>query len=337
MNAISGRGNAQILRDFRKVAKSHARTFTEAKDHVFDLLGRQQNAESGRFREELLRSFLAKLLPTAVSVDTGFIYGFEEVETSKQLDIIIWHRAAHAPVYDAGQFVIVPPESVIAVISVKNRMTPLKLRHGLDNLLSVAFLDAKFRRSILTRNQKRMPAIAKFLVFYSQPQCTKNILPTIQEFYADVLAKQSELVRVIVPPLQRIEPLELDYENWEEVRRVYPRLITTIEEGPANYTQGWGPPDDTFGQGTYGPNLRRLPFIYRHETKITTGFEKLMFRLLEAVFHTLESPGLSLLSAWGDLNPATGFRSSDAEETVETEGVPLLNPENLARFEEGDG
>jgi hypothetical protein len=62
----------------------------ETKSHIFDLLGRQQNAESGRFREELLRSFLSKLLSTSVSVDTGFIYGFEQVETSKQLDIIIW-------------------------------------------------------------------------------------------------------------------------------------------------------------------------------------------------------------------------------------------------------
>jgi hypothetical protein len=308
----------------------------EAKDHVFDLLGRQQNAESGRFREELLRGFLTKLLPTAVSVDTGFIYGFEEVETSKQLDIIIWYRAAHAPVYDAGQFVIVPPESVIAVISVKSRMTPQELRHGLENLLSVAALDAKFRRSILTRNQRRLPAIAKFLVFYSQPQSTENIFPTIQEFYANVLAQRSDLASVIVPPLQRVDPLKLDYENWEEVRRVYPRLITTIEEGPANYTQGWGPPEDTYGQGVYGPNLRRLPFMYRHDTKITTAFEKLIFRLLEVVFYALESTGLSLLSAWGDLNPATGFRSGDVEETVETEGVPLLNPENLAPLAGGD-
>jgi hypothetical protein len=77
--------------------------------------------------------------------------------------------------------------------------------------------------------------------------------------------------------------------------------------------------------------------MYRHETKITTAFEKLIFRLLEVVFDTLESPGLSLLSAWGDLNPATGFRPDDAEETVETEGVPLLNFNNLAPLEGGNG
>ncbi|MDD2467254.1 MAG: hypothetical protein PHI97_24975 [Desulfobulbus sp.] len=326
-----------VLPEFRKVAKSYSKSFMETKNHVFDLLGRQQNAESGRFREELLRSFLSKLLPTSVSVDTGFIYGFEQVETSKQLDIIIWHRAVHSPVYDAGQFVIVPPESVIAVISVKSKMTSKELDHGLDNLLSVVPLDLKFRRFIYPKTGKPMPPIMKFLVFYSQPDSIKAILPRIQNFYANALQLRSDFTASIIPSLQRINPFDVDLEIWDDLRRIYPCLITTIENGGANFFQGWGPPDDIYGQGVYGPGLRRLPYMYRQSTNITTGLEKFMYYLLESIYRVLESPGLSLLSAWGDLNPATGTRGGDPFETLESEGVPLLDCDKLPQINSIEG
>src|SRR5664280_208699 len=95
-----------VQRNFRRVAGSYIDLFLAAKDHVSNLLGSSQNAESGRFREELLRSFLRSILPSALSVDSGFIYGFEKVATSRQLDLIIWHKAAHSPIYDAGTMVI---------------------------------------------------------------------------------------------------------------------------------------------------------------------------------------------------------------------------------------
>ena len=56
----------------------------------FFLLGRKQAYSSGVFRESLLKNFIIKLMPDSVSVDSGFIYGFEEYENSRQLDIIIW-------------------------------------------------------------------------------------------------------------------------------------------------------------------------------------------------------------------------------------------------------
>lgn len=73
--------------------------------------------------------------------------------------------------------------------------------------------------------------------------------------------------------------------------------------------------------------------MYRHEAKSTTAFEKFVFHLLEAVFYTLESPSLSLLSAWGNLHPVTGVALYDATETLEKGGVSLLDHQNLAPFE----
>src|SRR5512135_3142002 len=74
------------LKTFRKVGKSFVEEFLNAKDHVHQLLEGKQRLESGRFREELLMSFLRRILPKSVSVDTGFIYGFEKMENSRQLD-----------------------------------------------------------------------------------------------------------------------------------------------------------------------------------------------------------------------------------------------------------
>ncbi len=82
----------QILNDFRRVASAHVEEFLLRKDHVLRLLGPRQNPESG-----LIREFLRKLLPGSVGVDTGFVYGFEQVGTSDQLDVIIWITAATLP------------------------------------------------------------------------------------------------------------------------------------------------------------------------------------------------------------------------------------------------
>ena len=82
-----------------------------------DLLGAAHNYESGIFREGLLREFLRDILPKALEVGSGFIYGFDEVPTSGQLDVVIWDSSHHSPVYRTTEFVIVPPEAVVSVIS----------------------------------------------------------------------------------------------------------------------------------------------------------------------------------------------------------------------------
>jgi hypothetical protein len=79
----------QILQNFRRVAKTYVHRFESMRDHVRDLLGSAHNYESGIFREGLLREFLRGILPKSLEVNTGFIYGFDEVPTSGQLDVII--------------------------------------------------------------------------------------------------------------------------------------------------------------------------------------------------------------------------------------------------------
>ena len=113
-----------------------------------------------------------------------------------------------------------PTESVIAVISVKSKMTLKELDHGLDNLLNVVPLDLKFRRFIHPRTEKPIPPIMKFLVFYAQPDSIKPILSRIQKFYANALNSRRDFTEAIIPSLQQINPFEVDLGIWDELRRI---------------------------------------------------------------------------------------------------------------------
>ena len=92
-----------------------ADTFRARRNHVRELLGQAQNYSSGIFREGLLRDFLREFLPRAVEVSTGFIYGFEKVPNSAQLDVLVWDSTNHSAVYRTDSFVIVPPEAAIEI------------------------------------------------------------------------------------------------------------------------------------------------------------------------------------------------------------------------------
>src|SRR5256885_1527040 len=94
-----GTDTTQLLSRFRSVARSHTESFRVIRDHVLHLLGPSYKYHSGIFREGLLRDFFDKVLPDAVSIDSGFIYGFEVEKTSQQLDAIIWDSAKHSAMY----------------------------------------------------------------------------------------------------------------------------------------------------------------------------------------------------------------------------------------------
>lgn len=98
-------------------------------------VGAAHAGEDGRYVEYLIREYLKRYLPGDLEVLTGFILRpavacggkdksrkNDEHEISGQLDIIVYDTA-HYPVYQRfGDSVIVPPEGVIAVISVKKHL-----------------------------------------------------------------------------------------------------------------------------------------------------------------------------------------------------------------------
>ena len=326
-----GEDGQQILPRFRTVAKSYAELFRAQRNHVHELLRGAHNYSSGVFRESLIRNFLTTVLPQSISVDSGFVYGFDQIPNSKQIDILVWDSSRHAAVYRTREFVIVPPEAVIAAISVKTSLGHDELVDSLENLLSLTPLELMYRSAL--DPESGIPVfrpITKIVLSYEGPSNLDNALNTVGKFFQARFATDARLTSEMITAFRDFDPIHPAQAQVYRVERLIPKLIAAIETGDASLFQGWGPPEDVLGVQTYGPGLRRLPYMYVQENKLTTPLEKVVYYLLTSTYATLGTSGWSLVAAWGEFNPATGVRVGDASEVVEARGIQLLNPNNLA-------
>ena len=109
--------------------------------------GAAHKGEDGRFVENLIRSFLSKYLPKDLEVLTGFIVRpavkvgkndksrkNDKDSHSTQLDIIVYNSVQYPVFLRSNDTVIVPPEGVIAIISVKKTLNPDDIENELYNL-----------------------------------------------------------------------------------------------------------------------------------------------------------------------------------------------------------
>jgi len=326
----------QLQANFRRVAAAQARSFGLMRDQVATLLGASQNYYSGVFREGLLRSFLRQVLPKNLEVSTGFIYGFERVPTSKQLDIIVWNSAKHSPVFRCDEFSIVTPESVIAVISVKTRLAAQDLVHGLENLYSVAVLDFAYRHRprppTLDEERGHLP-ILKFLVSYEGATDITKTLMGMSEFYIDVLSREPMVAVPVMVALRDLNPFDPLVEHRDRVDRLFPQMVLSLDETKTSILSGFGPPENPHDESPktdYGAGTRRLAYAYAQASRLTTPLEKMVFSLLQAAYLTLGTREVSGVSAWGDFDPLSGTRAGDAWEIKPGTGVPLINPLKVA-------
>lgn len=88
----------------------------------------KHNPTQGDYHEEILRVVLRNFLSKRFSVKKGFIYaGVESNQISKQIDlIIIDENSPRAYVFQEGDFAIVYPDAVVAVIEVKTTLNNRK-------------------------------------------------------------------------------------------------------------------------------------------------------------------------------------------------------------------
>lgn len=320
----------QTLANFRRYTASHIEGFVAAKDRIFHLLGRRQQHASGIYREGLFKDFLRSLLPTAVSVDSGFIYGFDQIPASGQLDVIVWHSAKHAPVYRGHDFVIVPPESVVSVLSVKSRLDNRDLKDGLDNLLTVTPIELRFREFQWADHAGAFPPITKFLVAYSTRRPPQNIQKFVADYYIRLFATDGALATALTTALKEINPLAPAPRDQFLISRLLPRMIATIDLKGPSFFVGLGPPDNIINRQTYGPGLRRLPYLYRQSNLRTRSFEKLCFEVLKSVYRIIGTLDWPTTAAWIDVDPVKGFQGGDAWEVEEDSEVSLVDPDTLA-------
>lgn len=96
---------------------------------------------NGTYHEEILRSVLRNFLTERFSVKTGFIY--HEGRTSGQLDIMIFdENNPIAYLFKEGEFAIVIPEAVTAVIEVKSDIDTVSFDDSIEKIALVkSFID----------------------------------------------------------------------------------------------------------------------------------------------------------------------------------------------------
>jgi hypothetical protein len=304
---------------FRNFAETFSKEFTLLKDRVFFLLGPLANQESGIYREMLLRDFFSNILPRAVSVDTGFIYGCDKASNSRQMDIIIWNSSAYPSVFRASGFVIVPPESVIAVISVKSSLTNKHLKESLENISSIIPLDYMFRSS--NGNETTgLPPIRKYMVFYEYESKVGTILNTVQHFY-NQLYNQPNFIDVdrLLRSLRKYKRVSNGSDLLEAIsasRRVFVSSIATINKGSEDNSKSDGNFMMFVEENTdvnRFENLPLLPYLYRQESNITSSFEKLVFDVLQAVSIAIGTRGWRSIHTWIAQDPITIDRHNTEE------------------------
>ena len=112
--------------------------------------GAAHRGEDGRFIEALIRGYLQKYLPKDLEVVTGFILR-PAVKTGKntrnrkkdfdehsaQIDIIVYDTGTYPVFQRMGETVIVPPEGVVAVLSVKKTLRDVEVAAECSTLSEV--------------------------------------------------------------------------------------------------------------------------------------------------------------------------------------------------------
>lgn len=128
----------------------------------------QHTSTVGTYRENLLQTLLRKHIPERYHVATGFIYGCQ-----RQIDVIIYDRIDYAPVFREGDLVVVPPQSVRAVIEVKTNLTKVQLRASLQQVGEVSPLD------------DCSPPFFKGIFGFESDLDANNLLDEVVNFYID--------------------------------------------------------------------------------------------------------------------------------------------------------
>ncbi len=133
--------------------------------------GAHHRGEDGRYVEALIRSYLQKYLPKDLEVLTGFVLrpavktggndrsrSGEQDEHSTQLDIIVYDTGTYPVFQRVDETVIVPPEGVIAILSVKKVLRDADISSECEALKKASLICRCDRSSLVER--RRGPFLA---------------------------------------------------------------------------------------------------------------------------------------------------------------------------------
>ena len=100
----------------------------------------RHSTASGDYHEEILRVVLRNFLSKRFSVKKGFVYAGSG-KVSKQVDIIIVDENCPAAyIFQEGDFAVILPQAVVAIIEVKTSLDASKFDQAIENISSVKSL-----------------------------------------------------------------------------------------------------------------------------------------------------------------------------------------------------
>ncbi|MBY6053432.1 DUF6602 domain-containing protein [Cytobacillus firmus] len=108
------------MNNYEEYHKSISDEFLASKNRVRYFIGNAHWGEDGRYKEVLLMNYLKKVLPSNVSIGTGFVKKGDRI--TSQIDLIIYNNSIPT-LFSEGDFVIALSESVIGIIEVKSNIS----------------------------------------------------------------------------------------------------------------------------------------------------------------------------------------------------------------------
>ncbi|WP_313325972.1 DUF6602 domain-containing protein [Sphingobium yanoikuyae] len=161
--------------------------------------GAAHRGEDGRYVEALVRDYLQKYLPKDLEVLTGFVLR-PAVKTGKndrsrkgdtdvhstQLDIIVYDTGTYPVFQRMGETVIVPPEGVIAILSVKKMLRDSDISAECEALMNASHICRCDQREPEQRRRGPFLALvgAGSQLADTRAQKQNQIFRKLQELYA---------------------------------------------------------------------------------------------------------------------------------------------------------
>ena len=310
---------------FRAFAATYVESFRAARDRVRLLIGDRHQQSVGTHREGLLKSYFREVLPQGIAVDSGFVYGYDPHAPSRQLDILIWDATNHAAVFRTSDFVIVPPEAVVAAISVKSGLDSPAISDAMANLGSLVGLERMFREHLQLPSGEKAPSILKIVVAYEKRVTAETAVQTVADWSCGFFAENQQELKELVDAMRTTTPFDINPSARRIVDRLLPRLLITLDENPLGIVRGWGPPNVTM---PVGPGLGRIPYYYLEDSGLSP-LEVATYFVLSAAYLFRGVRGGSLIAAWGDFDPITGLGFGNQGAVDAASGRPALDVERI--------
>lgn len=177
-------------------------------------------ATVGGYREKLLTSMLRKHLPERYHVASGFIY-----DCARQFDVLIYDRIDYAPLFREGDLVVVPANSVRAVIEVKTQLDARQLKKSLDILHHAGRLDDGY------------PPMFKGVFAFESKLTEKTICKHIYDFYMNGYYYQAQPHGIVRHPFSHFTCVCVYGKHYVHTRyskTKYDELIPTIYSKQSN-------------------------------------------------------------------------------------------------------